>query len=184
MDLVFDVQHLKQSIYRRAESLNLYKEARLLFYPHIIRLELDQPRGPTLEVSCRRLDWQLDSMVRVCDQLSPFFTSIERFDLIWDSIVVVGGFTEPQGTDDMEPAQYLEIFQPFPAIRSLYVSKTLVPYIAPALKELIGESATEVLPNLRDLFLRGSATSRSIQEDIRPFIEARRLSGQPVAVHR
>jgi hypothetical protein len=58
-----------------------------------------------------------------------------------------------------------------------------VPFIARALQELIGESTTEVLPNLRDLSLGGAAISGSIQEDIQPFIEARRLSGRPVAVH-
>jgi hypothetical protein len=114
-------------------------------------------------------------MALLCGQLSPFFSSIERFRLNWDDI--------PQGIDDMVSTQFLEVFQSFTAIRSLYVSRTLVPFIAPALKELIGESATEVLPNLRDLSLEGSAISGSIQEDIRPFIEARRLSGRPVAVH-
>ncbi|KAI0298881.1 hypothetical protein BC826DRAFT_1102934 [Russula brevipes] len=90
---------------------------------------------------------------------------------------------ESQGQDDMESTQFLEIFQPFTTVRSLYVSKTLVPFIAPALQELLGESATEVLPNPRDLSLGGSVISGSMQEDIQPFTEARRLSGQPVAVH-
>jgi hypothetical protein len=65
--------------------------------------------------------------------------------------------------------------------RSLYVSKDIVPLIA--LQELIGERTTEVLPNLCDLFLRGSARSRSIMESIQPFVDARQLSGRPVAVH-
>jgi hypothetical protein len=85
----------------------------------------------------------------------------------------------------MVSTQFLEIFQSFTAIRSLYVSRTLVPFIARALQELIGESTTEVLPNLHNLSLGlgGAAMSGSIQEDIQPFIEARRLSGRPVAVH-
>jgi hypothetical protein len=71
----------------------------------------------------------------------------------------------------MESTQFLEIFQSFTAIRSLYVSKTLVPFIAPALQELIGESATEVLPNLRDLSLGGIC-------DIRIY------TGRHTAIHR
>ncbi|KAI0285703.1 hypothetical protein BC826DRAFT_1109169 [Russula brevipes] len=182
MDLVFDIPHLKQFI-GRARGLKPSKAARLLFEPQSIRLELgqlDQPPGPRLEVRCNRMDWQLDSMALICGQLSSFFTSIERLDLIWGDISL-----EPQGKDDMESTQFLEIFQPFTAIRSLYVYKTLVPFIASALvlKELDRESATEVLPDLCDLFLGGSAISGSIQEDIQPFIEARRLSSQPVAVH-
>jgi hypothetical protein len=181
MDLVFDIPHLKHLI-GRANRHNPPKVAKLWFYPWSIILGLDERRGQRLEVRCERIDWQLDSMALLCGQLSPFFSSTERLDLTWSS-----GYSEPQaepqGKDDMEPTQFLEIFQPFTTIRSLYVSRTLVPFIARALQELIGESATEVLPNLRDLSLAGAAMSGSIQEDIQPLIEARRLSGRPVAVH-
>ncbi|KAI0298241.1 hypothetical protein BC826DRAFT_1184412 [Russula brevipes] len=177
MDLVFDIPHLKQFV-SRARGLDPFKAARLVFNSRFIRLELDKHPGVSLRVRCSRIDWQLDSMVLICSRLSPFFPSIERFHIIWS-----GSSLEPQGKDDTETTQFLEIFQPFPAIRSLYVSKTLVPFIAPALHELVGESATEVLPNLRNLFLQGFPMSGSIQEDIQPFIEARRLSGQPVAVY-
>ncbi|KAI0285705.1 hypothetical protein BC826DRAFT_111932 [Russula brevipes] len=177
MDLISNVPHLKQFI-GRARGLNPSKAANLLFDPRFIRLELKQPPGLSLQVRCDRIDWQLDSMALICDQLSFFFSSIERLDLISYDMSL-----EPQGKDDMETTQFLEIFRPFTAIRSLYVSNTFLLLVAPALKELIGESATEVLPNLRDLFLEGSAISGSIQQDIQPFIETRRLSGQPVAVH-
>ncbi|KAI0298200.1 hypothetical protein BC826DRAFT_1184381 [Russula brevipes] len=177
MDLVFDIPHFKQLI-GRAKRLSPPKAARLWFDPWSILLELDELRGPSLKVRCQRIDWQVDSIALLCGQLSPFFSSAERLDLIWDSIP-----TEPQGKDDMEPTQFLEIFQPFSAIRSLYVSRTLVPFIARALQELIGESTTGVLPNLRDLSLGGAAISGFIPEDMQPFIEARRLSGRPVAVH-
>jgi hypothetical protein len=176
MDLVFDIPHFKQFV-GRAKRLSPSKAAKLWFDPRSIRLELDQPRGLSLEVRCNRIDWQLYSMALVCGQLLPFISSIGRFDLFWGDISL-----ESQGKDDMESTQFLEILQPFTTIRRLHVSKTLVPLIVPALKELIGESATEVLPNLRDLSL--AAMSGSIQEDIQPFIEAQRLSGQPVAVHR
>ncbi|KAI0298245.1 hypothetical protein BC826DRAFT_120769 [Russula brevipes] len=178
MDLVFDIPHFKQFI-DRAKGPNPSNAAELWFDPQSIRFHLDQPHGPIyLHVRCKRIDWQLDSMTRLCGQLSPFFSSIERFDLVWDGISA-----ESEGKDDMESTQFLEIFQSFPAIRSLYVSRTLVPFISRALQELIGESATEVLPNLHDLFLEGFIRFGSIQEDIQPFIEARRLSGQPVAVY-
>jgi hypothetical protein len=85
--------------------------------------------------------------------------------------------------DDIESTDLLNLLQSFTAIRSLYVSKSFVPLIVPALQELFGESATEVLPSLRHLFLGRSAESGSIQEAIQPFISARQLSGQPVAVY-
>ncbi|KAI0298211.1 hypothetical protein BC826DRAFT_1184390 [Russula brevipes] len=178
MDLVFDVPHFNQFI--RARGFNPSRAAKLWFSPRTIALQLDQPFVLSLEVRCDRIDWQLDSMTRLCGQLSSFFSSIERLDLAWSTSAAS---PELQGKDDMEPTQFLEIFQALTAIRSLHVSKELVPLIASALKELTGESATEVLPNLRDLSLEGSAISGSTQEDIQPFTEARRLSGQPVSVH-
>jgi hypothetical protein len=58
-----------------------------------------------------------------------------------------------------------------------------VPLIATALQGLIGPRATEVLPNLCDLFLGGSAMPGTVPEAMQPFVTTRRLSGQPVAVH-
>jgi len=89
----------------------------------------------------------------------------------------------PPGNGVMVSTQFLEIFRLVIATRSLYVSESSGPVIASVLQELIRERATEVLPNLRDIFLERSARSGSIQEVILPFVDARRLSGQPVAVH-
>ncbi|KAI0287150.1 hypothetical protein BC826DRAFT_1108660 [Russula brevipes] len=179
MDLVFDVPHFNQFV-GRAKGLKPFKAAKLLFELRFIRLELDRPHGSMIEVRCNRIDWQVDSMALLCGQLSPFFSLVEQFDIIW-----FGMYSELQGKDDMEPIQCLEIFRPFTAVRSFYVSKTLVPLIATALQGLIGESATAVLPNLRDLFLDRPALSGSmhIQEAMQSFVAARQLSGQPIAVH-
>jgi hypothetical protein len=177
MDLVFDVSHLKQFI-GRTKDLKPYKVARVVFNTCFIRLEFNQRHGPMLEVRCDRIDWQVDSMTLTCGRLSPFFSHIERLDLVADSSLL-----EPQGINDFESTQFFELFQPFIAIRSLHVSLSRVVLIAPALRELVGERATEVLPNLRDLFLEGSAIPKTVMEAIQPFVTARRLSGQPVAVH-
>jgi hypothetical protein len=82
MDLVFDIPHFKQLI-GRANRLNPPKAARLKFNPRTIALKLDEQHGQMLEleVRCERIDWQLDSMALLCGQLSPFFSSIERFRL-------------------------------------------------------------------------------------------------------
>jgi hypothetical protein len=76
-------------------------------------------------------------------------------------------------------SRFLEIFT---AIRSLHVSEGLIPFIALAL-QLIGSRAAEVLPNLCDLFLGGSAIPGTVLEVIRPFVDARQLSGQPIVIH-
>jgi hypothetical protein len=114
-------------------------------------LELIQQHGSILEVRCRNIDWQVDSMAVVCDQLSPFCSLIERLNF-----TVTYSPSEAR-EDDIESTQFLELFRRIYRIRSLRVSECLVPLIATALQDIIGPRATEVLPNLRDLFLGGSA---------------------------
>jgi hypothetical protein len=176
LDLVFDVPHLKQFI-GRAKRLRPPKAASVLFYSQSIQLAFDrqQPRRSILEVRCDRIDWQINSMALLCGQLSPFFSLIERLNFI-----VYRSPSKPQEEDDIVPTQILELFRPFTAVRSLHVPRSPVPLIATALQVLIGPRATEVLPNLRDIFLGIPGT---VLEAIQPFLTARQLSGQPVAVH-
>ena len=105
MDLVFNVRHFKEFI-GRATGLNPSNNATLRFNPWSTQLQLDQPRSLWLEIRSVKIDWQLDSMALVCVQLSPFFSSIERFYLVWDRLY--GG---PLGGDNMEITQFLEIFR-------------------------------------------------------------------------
>ncbi|KAI0288127.1 hypothetical protein BC826DRAFT_710132 [Russula brevipes] len=171
-ELNYEFPHLKQFI-GRAKGLRPPKAARLLFYSSGIRLELDGPHGPMLKILCRGVDRQVDKMARVCRQLSPFFSLIERLDLVWDYPPL-----ESQEEDGIVSAQFLALLQPFTAVRSLRVPRSLVPFIATALQGLIGPRATEVLPHLHDIFL-GSVI---VPEAIRPFVDARRLSGHPIVI--
>jgi hypothetical protein len=50
-------------------------------------------------------------------------------------------------------SQWLELLRPFTAVRDLYICQEIAPYIAPALRELVGEKVTEVLPAMQTLFL-------------------------------
>jgi hypothetical protein len=45
----------------------------------------------------------------------------------------------PQGEDNMKFTQFLELFQSFFALRSLYITKSLLRFVVPALQELAGE---------------------------------------------
>jgi hypothetical protein len=175
LDPVFDVPHLKQFI-GRAKGLGPYKVARVAFTTSSIQLELIGPLPLSLEMICEfMIDWKVHLMSCVCGQLSPFLSLVERLD-------ITGRLHfDPQGEDDSEFSQF---FQPFSAIRSLHVSESIVPLVAPALLQgFIGERATEELPNLRDLFLGGYAIPGTVPEAMQPFVDARRLSGQPIDIH-
>ncbi|KAI0299307.1 hypothetical protein BC826DRAFT_996543, partial [Russula brevipes] len=176
-DLVFDafdVPHSKQFI-SRSTGLRPPKVARVHYDRWCIpsELKLNQKHGSMLELRCH----SMDLIALVCGQLSPVFSLIEQLDL-FTSHSPCGS----RGEDDIYySTQILELFRPFTAIQSLHVSRSFVPLIANALRGLIGPRATEVLPNLRDLFLGGSAGT--VPEAMQPFVTTRRLSGRPVAVH-
>jgi hypothetical protein len=172
---VLYVPHFKQFI-DRANGLKPPKVARVYFDPWSTSLELGQ-QDEILEARCHRIDWQVDSIALVCGNPLPFCSSIERCNLI--------AYQSPSetGEDDMVSSQFLELFRRFTAIQSLRVSECIVPLVATALLDIIGETATEGLPNLRDLFLGGSAIPEAVREAMQQFVTARQLSGQPVAVH-
>jgi hypothetical protein len=171
---IFDVPHLKQFI-NGAKGFKPSKAAELRFSPWTTHVDLQQPCSSSLGV--RHYGFQVSSLTLLCGQFSYLFSLVERLDL-----------QSSRTPDDrlrvvtlVMPNLFLKIFQLFTATRSLHVSKEFVPPIVSALQELIG--AREVLPNLRGLFLEGSAKMVSIMKVMEPFVDARRLSGQPVAVH-
>jgi hypothetical protein len=176
-DLVFDTPHLRQFI-GRTRGLKPPKAARVSFDSWFIRLESPSYYSE-LGIVWDGINWDPSSIALVCGQLSPFFSLVERLDLVMTSSPFVLGVQY-----GIEAALFRELFRPFTDIQGLYVYENLVPFIAPALQELIGERATEVLPNLRDVFLGGSVIPESVQEAIQPFVDARRLSGRPIAIHR
>jgi hypothetical protein len=82
---------------------------------------------------------------------------------------------------DIENGQWLDFLRPFNGVEDLYLSRESIHYIAPALQELVGERATEVLPGLQSLFLE-LHRSQLVQDVVGEFIVARELSGHPIAV--
>ncbi|KAI0288619.1 hypothetical protein BC826DRAFT_677912 [Russula brevipes] len=180
LDLGFDVPHLKEFI-GRANRLKLPKEASVVFASRSIALQLDRHRHrqhrsslDILDPRCDRIGWQVDSMALLCGQLSPFFSLIEQLDFI-----VYCPPSKPLGEDDIQSTQLLELFRPFTAVRSLHVSRSLVPLVATALQVLDGPRATEVLPKLRYLYYGRSAMPATVPEGMQSFVTARQLSGKP-----
>jgi hypothetical protein len=91
-------------------------------------------------------------------------------------------FNRPRWQDDIENSQWLEVLQPFTALKDLYVSTEFLPRFAPAFQELAGEHVTEMLPALQSLFLEDLHPSGPVREAIEKFVAARQLAGRPIAV--
>jgi hypothetical protein len=89
---------------------------------------------------------------------------------------------QPQLEDNVENRLWLELLRPFTAAKDLYLSKKVVPLIAPTLQELAGGRTTEVLPILQNIFMEELKPSGLVQEGIEKFVTARQLAGRPITI--
>ena len=164
---------------RRTTSLQAKNEAHVSldeFGTHIGNSLWSIRDESSLKISCRKLDWQLSSLAQV---LTTFFPSIHLVEHLYIDESIPA---PPQWQDDIENMQWLEILEPFTAVKNLYLSEGLAPHVAPALQELVGSGMTEVFSTLQNIFLEGHQQSGPILEGIGRFVAARQLSGQPIAV--
>jgi hypothetical protein len=161
--------------------LRAFKKARVTFHGGFATVNLSSLTfGDELlvVVFCREVDWQVSSMEQVCTSSLPPLSSLE------DLYVNEGLFSRPHWQDNIDNSLWLELLHPFRAVKNLYLSKEFASRIVPALEELIGIRATEVLPALKNVFLEGLEPSGRIQKGIRQFVATRQVTGDPIAVSR
>ena len=182
--LVFDTPQLLRLI-SYTEKLIAFDHAEVLFHSDHVKVKFSSslPRGMVdreslvLVIRCRGLMWQLLALAQVLrPPLSPFLT-LQRLHIF------EGQHLHPCLEDDTENTDWVELFQPFTALRDLYLSQELALRILPALRELTGDGATKVLPALQKVFLDGPQPLGPIQEALADFIAEQQLSSHPVAVH-
>ena len=163
----------------RAERLNTTNQATVVFLNNMVVIRLLQKTETrfSVAIACTPLDWQLSSIAQICVSSLPHLSTLERLD------IREGRCRPPAWQDDMENSQWLELLQPFMAVKDLYLSKQVAFRIAPFLQDISKETALEVLPALQNLFLEESQVSEPIQEATGQFVAARQLSGHPVVIH-
>jgi len=183
MDLDFDIPELHRFI-SHVEEFKTFDRADVWIFHSGIRLTLypkqeaeDRVRLLELEIKCGELDYKLSSLTQVCTPSFPLISALERLQIREDD-------SSSHGKVDMENAQCLELLDPFTSLKDLYLYQRIARRVCSALQELSGERATEVLPALRNLFVRGfsSLELEPVQEAMMPFVAARQLSGHPVVV--
>jgi len=87
---------------------------------------------------------------------------------------------------EIEDIQWGEVLRPFASVKEMTLARgNSVRLVAPALRKVAGERATEVLPALQNLFLKmyGWQPSGPVKEDFEQFIATRQLNGHPITVH-
>ena len=180
--LIFDTPQLTQFITRTPE-LKTCDEAHVYFSNSEVwvtcpRTPPDSDNGLQLAISCGLPEWQLSAMEQVCGSSFPQ-SLIRKVEQLY---IYNGCDSRGLWQDDIETSQWLELLHPFMAAKHLYLSKELVPLIAPSFQELMGEGATEVLlPALKSLFLE-FRPSRAAEEAIGKFLDARELFNLPVSI--
>ena len=176
--LIFDTPQLTQLI-SRTPNVNALDNAYVHFSDKLAWVSFPPKSlgGIELELGilCRQPDWQLSSLAQLCSSSLPqsLTSAVEHLYIINED------GSELPWQDDIENSQWLELLHPFTAVKNSYIPLDFTPRIAPALKELVGERVTEVLPALQTLFLEEPHQSGPAIEH---FVAARQLAGYPVAV--
>jgi hypothetical protein len=176
---IFDTPQLTQLI-GRSPKFSAH-EAYVVFCDWVVWITLPQTFDGRLDlgVSCRQSDWQLSSLAQVCGSSFP-----QTLIAVVERLYIENRLSPWHWQDDIESSQWLELFHPFAAVKELYLSREFVPRIAPALKELVKERVTEVLPALQTLFLEEPLPSGPVQDTIGQFVAARQLAGHSISVSR
>ena len=180
--IIFDTPKLIQFI-SRTSTLKAPETARVIFeyglYGATASIELLSrafaPGQLKVVIPCKSLDWQVSSMEQVCTSCLPSLSTLEVPYITGRSwgLYLYG--------KDVENTMWLELFQPFIAVKKLYLSRIFAGRIVSALQELVGGRTTEVLPSLQNVFLEGLQTSGPVQEGIQQFVAMRQAS-HPIVV--
>ena len=176
--LIFDTLQLFRFIGRTPKLETNDGESRVGFSSTGLEVTFPQAFDGMLGMGfiCRQTDWQLSSLANVCNSSFPLIPTVEHLYIEDDN------FFRSDWQDDIENSQWLEVLHPFATVKNLYISREFTPRIAPVLKELVGETVTEVLPALQTLFLEEPSPSGLVQEAIEQFIAVRRLASRPIVV--
>ena len=176
-DHILDIPELQKFIDRteRLKPLNR-AEIKFPFLGIAIALGLGSSTHLQLDIRCQYPGAGILMMAHVCSGLSPLISHVEQLDLSKNT------FSEGDWGIDVEPSLF-SLFKLFTGVRSLSVSGELLPLIAPALRRLAGERATEVFPHLHSISFTGPPPSESIRKDIDALFSVRQYFNCPIIVY-
>ncbi|KAI9510571.1 hypothetical protein F5148DRAFT_1147433 [Russula earlei] len=129
----------------------------------------------SLEVRCRELNLQLSLLAQACSSSFLPLSTLVQLDIL-------DGFPPRHLEGDVVTAQWLELLDPFTAVKDLRLSRQIGRHVCQALKKL-AEARVDVLPALQNTLWEGLEPLDSVPKYIEGFVAARKLSGHPVVVH-
>ena len=179
-DIVFDTPQLTQFI-SRTPTMEALEKAHVTFDGNAAAVQILSPtsgkyEGLKVMIPCTELDWQVSSMEQVCTSCLPPLPTLES--------LYIHGYRhhrKQHWQGNVENVLWLQLLHPFASVKDLYLSEEVARLIVPALQELDGGRATEVLPTLQKMFLESQPSGR-VWEGIQQVVSARQAIGHPIAV--
>jgi len=166
------------------DGLKTFIQAKVYLRSWEVQAVFKSPAHLGLNITCEVPDWPLESITQLYEQLLTIPSRVERLELCGEAWDELDFSIEEEWQEELDDPQWLQLLNPFVSVKSLYVSKRLGPFVAFALEKLTGESVTEVLLALNELFLEDVGPSGFVKETVESFISMRQLSGHPVIVRR
>ena len=179
---IFDIPQLAQ-LMGRTTRFQTPNEAHVYFNNFDLLVGYHVPLTRTigkmsgLTISSKEMNQQ-SSLEQV---FTSFFPSVFKVEHLY---IYEPGNPYLQWHYDYEGMHWPRIFDPFTAVKNLYLSKEFITHIAPVLYKLSEEGGTDVLPALQNIYLgiRPSEDSEPFQEFIAEFVAARQLASRPITV--
>ena len=131
-----------------------------------------------LEIFCPEPERQFPCLAQFC-RSPPFPLHPLEYLCIGE-----GRFSKYGQRNHTENTRWLELLQPFVAVKKLYLTKEFAIHISRTLQELVGERVMEVLPALENVFIDELQPFGPVHDLMTEFIAARQLAGHPVIICR
>ena len=180
--IVLDAPHLLRFI-SRIPKLQTPDEAYIGFDADEFKIwivfffsTLISPLALRLEIFCFEPKEQFPCLARFCR--SPPLT-LQRSEYL---CIGEGQFSQQRQRKYTENTQWLELLQPFVAVKNLYLAKDFTLHIAYTLQGLVGVRVMEVLPALANVFIDEFELSVLVHKVLKEFVVARQLAGHPIII--
>ena len=129
-----------------------------------------------LTVGCGHLDRQVASAAQLFNSVRAVFSTVEGLTLQYERHSM-----SAEWNNEADRTQWRELFRSFSNVKTLCVPPGLVKQLSGSLRVDDGESAMELLPELKDL---SYSAEDDVGDDFTSFIDARKKAGYPVTLDR
>ena len=129
-----------------------------------------------MDLGGKHLDWQVGCAAQVFHMLRARISVLEHLTLEYGRHSMS---LDSEWNNEADRTQWRELLGSFDNLKTLYVDLALVGQLSRSLQPSNGESLTELLPELQELWYSGG---RCLPNAFTPFVDARRKAGCPITV--